>query len=106
MGDGYPMCGRVHVSGTETTYKLNEDVFVASVGDEAVVLVPSSGLYYGLNPVAARVWHLLQTPASADQLTDALLKRFEVNRRTLEADIAVLLARLEQLNLVSRVRSS
>lgn len=71
------------------------------VGEEAVLLVPSSGIYYGLNAVAARAWQLLEKGATFEQLVDALEGEFEVRRESLEGDVVDLLKRLGELNLVT-----
>ncbi|MGB3541480.1 HPr-rel-A system PqqD family peptide chaperone [Rubrivirga sp.] len=64
------------------------DLTLADLGDEAVVLDPSSGTYFGLNAVATRIITLATDPVTTDELVDRLLTEFEVDRHVLARDIA------------------
>jgi len=75
-----------------------------SFGDAAVVLNLRSGVYYTLNEVAARAWERLGRPVDLPGLTDELLTTFQVERSVLAGDLEILLAELERLELVVRVR--
>lgn len=55
-------------------YFVNPEAMSAMVGEEAVLLVPFSGTYYGLNPVAARAWQLLGQGTTLAHLVDALAR--------------------------------
>ena len=46
------------------------------VADEAVLLSMQSGEYYGLNPVAASIWKLIQEPRTVAELLNALLDEY------------------------------
>jgi len=76
-----------------------------SFGDAAVVLNLRSGVYYTMNEVTARAWETLREPVDLPALTDALLAIFQVERSVLSDDLEALLAELERLELVVRVRS-
>jgi hypothetical protein len=72
------------------------------VSDGAVLLHMESEVYFGLNPVGARVWDLL--PPECEEL-DELCRRLndaypEVDRETLEQDVSELLDQLEESDLV------
>lgn len=88
-------------SKTHQTYSANPEAMSATVGEEAVLLVPSSGIYYGLNAVAARAWQLMEGGATLEVLVDALEREFDVSRETLERDMVDLLTRFKELNLVT-----
>ncbi len=59
-----------------------------------------SGVYHGLNPVAGRVWELLETPSTVGQVVDALLEEYDVERERCESDVAALLVALREAGLV------
>jgi Coenzyme PQQ synthesis protein D (PqqD) len=68
---------------------------------EAVILGLSDGVYYGLDPVGATVWALLQAgPHSVAQLRDAVTDEFEVDAPTAEADLIELLGTMLERGLV------
>jgi hypothetical protein len=58
---------------------------------EAVILGLADGVYYGLNPVAATAWALLERqPCTIAELRDAVVDEFEVDAPTAEADLVEL----------------
>ena len=48
------------------------------LGDESAILNLKNSVYYGVNPVAATVWKLVQQPRSVDELRDALVDEYDV----------------------------
>lgn len=70
------------------------------VGDEAVILHLEDGTYYGLNPVGAAVWKLIERPRTVAQLRDAVVKEFEVGGAECERDLLSLLESLARSGLV------
>lgn len=47
-----------------------------AVAEEAVLLSMQTGEYYGLNPVAASIWKLIQEPRTLHDVLDALLDEY------------------------------
>lgn len=72
----------------------------AKLGDEAVIAAISRGQYYGLNPVAARVWQLIQTPIQLTELCDTITAEFDVTRERCEADLRALIDDLRKERLI------
>lgn len=60
----------------------------ADLADELAILDSKSGIYYGLDPVGARIWSLLIEGKNVAQIRDVLLDEYDVDGRQLEADIA------------------
>lgn len=67
---------------------------------EAAILNLKDGVYYGLDPVGAAVWKLLQQPRTVSELRDALLEEYEVDAERCERDLMALLAELATCGLV------
>jgi hypothetical protein len=67
---------------------------------EAVILGLADGVYYGLDPVGARVWELIAQPRSVAELRDAVVAEWDVDAPTAEADLLALLADLAARGLV------
>jgi hypothetical protein len=59
----------------------------ARVGDEIAVLDLDVSVYYGLDPVAARIFELLQTPTALEDVLATVLAEFEVDAPTARADL-------------------
>jgi hypothetical protein len=64
------------------------------MGKERVLLHLTSGKYYSLNKVGARVWALLAEPVSIAQICDVLSTEYAVERARLEADVKSLVTKL------------
>ena len=75
-------------------------VLSADVNGEVVLLDASSGTYYGLNEVGARVWTLLGEKMSLGDVRDRLVQEFEVDPQTAWVDLIGLVGDLSGAALV------
>ena len=71
-----------------------------ALGDESAILGLKSEVYYGLNPVGASVWSLLQQPRRVDELRDAILAEYEVEAKRCERDLFALLEKMRAEGLI------
>jgi hypothetical protein len=83
--------------------RAREGVIAKLVGTEMVLLDYDRGIYYGLNPVGARVWQLLSEGEAVEEIVERLADEYDVSRETLESDIATLLRELAAKELVQVV---
>ena len=67
----------------------------SDLAGEAVILDLKSGVYYGLNPVGASIWNLIQEPRTINEVRDAILAQYEVEPEQCDRDIKALLEELE-----------
>ncbi|MEM6674436.1 MAG: PqqD family protein [Planctomycetota bacterium] len=72
----------------------------AELEGETVVLNFDDGTYYSLDPVAARIWALIQRPNRVEAVQETLLEEFEVEPERCLTDLLRLLDELEALKLV------
>ncbi|HEV2289487.1 MAG TPA: PqqD family protein [Candidatus Acidoferrales bacterium] len=70
------------------------------LGDEAAILGMKNSVYYGLNPVGAAIWRLLQRPRSVSELRDAIASEYDVSAKQAEDDILNLMQQLMSEGLV------
>ena len=70
------------------------------LAEEAVILSTKSGVYYGLDEVGARIWHLLKEPMTVQNLLDAILQEFDATADQCEPDLLELLDDLRSKSLV------
>jgi hypothetical protein len=61
----------------ETMMVATRQQVSCGLGDEVVILSMESGAYFGLNPVAARIWELLQERRTIGSVRDILLEEYE-----------------------------
>jgi hypothetical protein len=67
---------------------------------EAVVLNLTNGVYYGLDPVGARIWNLIQRPMTADEIRDTLVNEYDVEPSRCERDLQALLQKMAAEGLI------
>ena len=72
------------------------------VGDEVAVLSLDRGMYFGLNPVGARIWELLRTPTRVSAVHAAILEEYDVDAERAKQDLLELLGRLLKTGLIER----
>jgi Coenzyme PQQ synthesis protein D (PqqD) len=93
---------------SETNTKLcSQTILVAAkeqvscdLGEEAAILGMKNSVYYGLNPVGASVWRLLQRPRSVGEILNAIVSEYEVTSEHAESDLIKLLHQMLQEGLV------
>jgi hypothetical protein len=72
----------------------------AEVDGESVILDLEEGVYYGLNPVGARIWSEIQEPTSVEEITAAITAEYDVDAEQCREDVLSLLRDLRENDLV------
>ena len=80
---------------------ISQEVLAQELAGETVLLDLASESYFGLDTVGTRVWQLLHEGKGQAELVEILLNEYEVERETLEKDIAELLDRLGEAGLIT-----
>jgi len=70
------------------------------LGEESAILNLKNSVYYGMNPVGARVWNLLKQPTSIAELRNALLEEYEVEATRCGDDLLALLETMRSEGLI------
>jgi hypothetical protein len=76
-------------------------VMARTVGDETVIRDLTTGTYFGLDTVGARIWELIGEGKTLTQVCDQMLEEFEVSREELERDTLRLAQELADQGLVA-----
>lgn len=84
----------------DTRIVVSSEQVSCDLAGEAAIVNLKNGVYYGLDPVGARVWSLLRAPVTFAQLLDALTSVYEVEPLTLESDIRRFVHQLAEQGLV------
>jgi hypothetical protein len=77
-----------------------KDQVSCDLAGEAAILNLKNGVYYGLNPVGARVWNLIQQPRSIAEIRESILTEYDVDAARCEQDVLELLEKLNVEELV------
>jgi Coenzyme PQQ synthesis protein D (PqqD) len=84
----------------ESRIVASPDQVSCDLAGEAVVLNLKNSFYYGLDPVGATVWSLIQEPKTFAEIREALLDIYEVDSSQLESDLQALLGQLSEQGLI------
>ncbi|AFZ15086.1 hypothetical protein Cri9333_4300 [Crinalium epipsammum PCC 9333] len=87
------------ISDNSLIVAKKEQVSSALAG-EAVILNLESGVYYGLNPVGASIWNLIQKSTSVREIRDAILEEYNVDFDQCDRDVKALLEQLQDQGMI------
>ena len=71
-----------------------KDQVSCDLAGEAAILNVKSGVYYGLDPVGARIWTLMQEPRAVAEIQNAIASEYEVEPERASRDLVGLLEKL------------
>lgn len=80
--------------------RIRDDVLSRDLQGEQVILDLSSGVYFGLDPMGTRIWHLLQEHQSLQKVLDSLVEEYEVTEAQCTQDLLSFVALLLEKRLV------
>ena len=86
-----PLTATVQVSAQQVSTELDGEMAILSL---------QNGVYYGLDPVGARIWELLQEPHIVTAVRDQIVDEYDVSPAVCEADLLALLGDLHAAGLV------
>lgn len=76
------------------------EMIETEVDGELVALHVENGTCYGFNGTATRIWALIEQPKRLSELTDTLMREFDVDAETCETQLKELLDELAADGLV------
>lgn len=83
-----------------TQVKASSDQVSCDLAGEAAILDLQNGVYYGLDPVGARIWELIQTPREVQEIVSLLLDEYDVSADQCQNDVLALLGQLAERGLI------
>ena len=86
-------------------YGRAQNIIAADIGVETVVLNIGDGNFYQLNATAARVWLLLDSPATLGALCGRLLERYDVTLETCRRDVEAVIAQMQAGGIVEKLKT-
>jgi hypothetical protein len=81
------------ISGSSVVV-VAKDQISCDLAGEAAILNVKTGLYYGLDPVGARIWDLMQQPLPVAEIQNAITSEYDVEPERCASDLAELLQKL------------
>lgn len=83
-------------------YLRNNETISGKLEDELVTMDIEKGKYFSLNPVATRIWELLEKPLDLDELCNILMEEYEVKAEQCIADTKECLLKLAEIGLIAK----
>jgi hypothetical protein len=84
----------------QSVVAATKDQVSCSLGAEAAILNTKQGIYYGLDPVGAQIWQLLQTPCKVADIQAVLVREYDVEPERCQRDLQDLLSELLEAGLI------
>lgn len=91
-------------SDQRTKYTRNSRTISGRLHDELVMMDLERGKYFSLNPVATRIWDLLEKEKTLDELCALLTEEYDVESNQCMDEVRELLEEMEKLGLVGAFR--
>ena len=73
------------------------------IDGEAVVISLEEPCVRGLNPLATKIWELLDKKITVDEITKVISNEYDVSPTQAKNDVDELLGKLEERKLISRI---
>jgi hypothetical protein len=71
-----------------------KDQVSCDLAGEAAILNIKSGVYYGLDPIGAQIWRLMQEPRAVAEIQNAITNEYDVEPNRCAQDVVALLEKL------------
>ena len=84
-------------------YVRNPEILTADMNGETVMMHIQRGKYYSIGVVGGRVWSLLETPKSIEELAGELMKEYDVDKETCMRDIAPFIEALKSCGMIEEM---
>lgn len=86
--------------GAKSIYSKNSKTISGRLSDELVMMDIDKGKYFSLNPVATRIWDLLESPMTINELCGMLMGEYEVTEEQCMTDVGEVLNEMVRLGVV------
>jgi Coenzyme PQQ synthesis protein D (PqqD) len=83
-----------------TRVTISPDVVSCDLAGEVAILNMKDGVYYGLDPVGATIWNLIQKPIVLEEVRDKILEEYDVEAEECQEDLLELIEKLVENGLV------
>lgn len=91
----------VTMPNPQTRYRRSPEMVHSSIDGEVVMMSVDKGEYFGLNAMGSRIWELLEKPHSVVELCRELMRNFEVDQETCQAEVSRFLGEIADQKLVA-----
>ncbi|QYR20612.1 lasso peptide biosynthesis PqqD family chaperone [Paenibacillus sp. sptzw28] len=73
---------------------------VSNMDGEKVMMSINNGKYYNLGQVGGRIWEIIESPVSVEQITSVLLSEYDIDREACSEQVVNFLQLLHKEGLI------
>ncbi|MBR8829371.1 MAG: PqqD family protein [Gomphosphaeria aponina SAG 52.96 = DSM 107014] len=84
----------------KTKIRATKEQRYSKLDEEIVILALKNEQYYSLNGVGATIWSYIQEPRTVKEISDRLIKTYQVEPTQLEQDMMIFLEELAKEKLI------
>lgn len=81
-------------------YSRNEQIIDGELDDNQVMMHLDKGKFFGLNPVAKRIWQLIENPKTIEEIIALLLEEYDVQETQCLQEVNEFLDKAIQCDIV------
>jgi hypothetical protein len=81
-------------------YSVPENI---AISDSGFLFLPTTGETFTLNEIGKKIFKLLQSKKTTDEIVNELVEEYDVDKLTLERDIEDFILRLKSFNLITQL---
>ncbi len=82
-------------------YVRNQNTIASKLDDELVMTDLELDKHFSMNPVASRIWEIIETPKSIDEICDKIMEEFEIDQSICENDVNCFIKELISLKIAT-----
>lgn len=90
-----------HALTVNSIVTASSGLMVSEVDGELVMMDVEKGTYYGMDPVAARIWKAVAAPTSIAEVCAQMTEQYDVDPATCEAEVLAFVSDLRDAGLVT-----
>jgi len=80
-----------------------ESIKTVMMGDEVGMLNVNTNRYYALGLTGTRIWEILESPKTFDELVDVLMQEYDVSKEQCEVDVREFVIKLKEELIIKEV---
>ena len=84
----------------DSTVVVVDEIVSCDLDGEAAILNIKDGVYYGLDPIGAKIWNLIQNPRTLNEVVEKIWEGYDVEKDQCKDDIFELIEELLNNGLV------
>jgi hydroxymethylpyrimidine pyrophosphatase-like HAD family hydrolase len=77
-----------------------EGIDATDLNGEKVMMNLDKGQYFALNQVGSRIWDIINKPASVKEITDTLIKEYDIDEETCKSSVITFLEGMNDVEII------